>query len=96
MDVRSATCIRSADVFVPSTAPVRDDRAADADPAIGAVGSRRSAEDCPPIYVKRDDLMSIGGGGNKLRKLEFLIGEALHRAATRSSPRAHGNRTMRD
>lgn len=32
---------------------------------------------CPPIYVKRDDLMSIGGGGNKLRKLEFLIGEAL-------------------
>lgn len=31
---------------------------------------------CPPIYVKRDDLMGIGGGGNKLRKLEFLIGEA--------------------
>ena len=27
-------------------------------------------------YVKRDDLMGIGGGGNKLRKLEFLIGEA--------------------
>jgi L-cysteate sulfo-lyase len=34
-------------------------------------------QDCPPIYVKRDDLMGIGGGGNKLRKLEFLIGEAL-------------------
>jgi L-cysteate sulfo-lyase len=33
--------------------------------------------DCPPIYVKRDDLMGIGGGGNKLRKLEFLIGDAL-------------------
>ncbi len=33
--------------------------------------------DCPPIYVKRDDLMGVGGGGNKLRKLEFLIGEAL-------------------
>jgi L-cysteate sulfo-lyase len=33
--------------------------------------------DCPPIYVKRDDLTGIGGGGNKLRKLEFLIGEAL-------------------
>jgi L-cysteate sulfo-lyase len=32
---------------------------------------------CPPIYVKRDDLMGIGAGGNKLRKLEFLIGEAL-------------------
>lgn len=35
--------------------------------------------DCSPIYVKRDDLMGIGGGGNKLRKLEFLIGEALAR-----------------
>lgn len=33
---------------------------------------------CPAIYVKRDDMMSVGGGGNKLRKLEFLIGEALH------------------
>jgi L-cysteate sulfo-lyase len=33
--------------------------------------------DCPPIYVKRDDLMGLGGGGNKLRKLEFLVGEAL-------------------
>ncbi|WP_081739516.1 D-cysteine desulfhydrase family protein [Methylobacterium sp. 10] len=29
------------------------------------------------IYVKRDDLMGVGGGGNKLRKLEFLVGEAL-------------------
>jgi L-cysteate sulfo-lyase len=29
------------------------------------------------IYVKRDDLMGLGGGGNKLRKLEFLLGEAI-------------------
>jgi D-cysteine desulfhydrase len=29
------------------------------------------------IYVKRDDLMSLGGGGNKLRKLEFLLGDAF-------------------
>jgi L-cysteate sulfo-lyase len=29
------------------------------------------------IYVKRDDLMGLGGGGNKLRKLEFLLGEAV-------------------
>jgi L-cysteate sulfo-lyase len=28
------------------------------------------------IYVKREDLDGLGGGGNKLRKLEFLIGEA--------------------
>lgn len=28
------------------------------------------------LYVKRDDVMGLGGGGNKLRKLEFLLGEA--------------------
>jgi len=33
------------------------------------------------IFVKRDDLMSLGGGGNKLRKLEFLIGAALAEGA---------------
>ncbi|MBY5727437.1 pyridoxal-phosphate dependent enzyme [Rhizobium leguminosarum] len=29
------------------------------------------------IWVKRDDLMELGGGGNKLRKLEFLLGQAI-------------------
>jgi len=29
------------------------------------------------LFVKRDDLMGLGGGGNKLRKLEFLLGEAI-------------------
>lgn len=29
------------------------------------------------IYVKRDDLTGLGCGGNKLRKLEFLLGAAL-------------------
>ncbi len=33
------------------------------------------------IYAKRDDLMSLGGGGNKLRKLEFLIGDAAAKGA---------------
>ena len=33
------------------------------------------------LYVKRDDVAHIGGGGNKLRKLEFLIGEALAQGA---------------
>ena len=28
------------------------------------------------LYVKRDDHMLLGGGGNKLRKLEFLLGQA--------------------
>ncbi|TCO44233.1 D-cysteine desulfhydrase family protein [Actinocrispum wychmicini] len=31
----------------------------------------------PRILVKRDDVNGLGVGGNKLRKLEFLIGEAL-------------------
>ena len=35
----------------------------------------------PQIYVKRDDLNVLGGGGNKLRKLEFFIGEALANGA---------------
>ena len=29
------------------------------------------------LYVKRDDLTGLGGGGNKLRKLEFLLGDAI-------------------
>ncbi|NWA01748.1 D-cysteine desulfhydrase family protein [Pseudomonas gingeri] len=33
------------------------------------------------LYVKRDDLMGLGGGGNKLRKLEFLLGQALAQGA---------------
>lgn len=36
-----------------------------------------TAFDGPDIYMKRDDLISLGMGGNKVRKLEFLIGEAL-------------------
>ena len=31
----------------------------------------------PKIFMKRDDLTSLGMGGNKTRKLEFLVGEAL-------------------
>ena len=33
------------------------------------------------IFVKREDLDGLGGGGSKLRKLEFLIGEAEARGA---------------
>ena len=32
----------------------------------------------PQIYIKRDDCTGLATGGNKTRKLEFLIGEALH------------------
>jgi D-cysteine desulfhydrase family pyridoxal phosphate-dependent enzyme len=31
----------------------------------------------PRIFMKRDDLTGLGLGGNKTRKLEFLLGEAL-------------------
>ena len=31
----------------------------------------------PAIFMKRDDITSLGMGGKKTRKLEFLIGEAL-------------------
>ena len=33
------------------------------------------------LYVKRDDLGGLGGGGSKLRKLEFLVADALARGA---------------
>jgi 1-aminocyclopropane-1-carboxylate deaminase/D-cysteine desulfhydrase-like pyridoxal-dependent ACC family enzyme len=33
--------------------------------------------DGPRLWVKRDDLTGLGGGGNKARKLEFLCGDAL-------------------
>jgi L-cysteate sulfo-lyase len=33
------------------------------------------------LYVKRDDVMALGGGGNKLRKLEFLLGDARAKGA---------------
>jgi len=29
------------------------------------------------IYIKRDDLTGVGPGGNKVRSLEFILGEAL-------------------
>ena len=40
-------------------------------PALGSVA----------LWVKRDDLIGLGGGGNKLRKLEFLLGAAQAQGA---------------
>lgn len=37
--------------------------------------------DGPDLYVKRDDLLGLAGGGNKTRKLEFVVAEALERGA---------------
>ncbi len=35
----------------------------------------------PRILVKRDDLTGLGGGGNKLRKLEYLVADAISKGA---------------
>ena len=35
----------------------------------------------PTIYMKRDDLLGLAGGGNKTRKLEFLVADALDQGA---------------
>lgn len=35
----------------------------------------------PDIYVKRDDCTGLAGGGNKTRKLEFLVADALEQGA---------------
>lgn len=35
----------------------------------------------PNVYIKRDDLLGLTGGGNKTRKLEFLMAEALAQGA---------------
>lgn len=38
---------------------------------------------CPKILIKRDDLTGLAFGGNKVRKLEFLVADALAQGATR-------------
>ncbi len=35
----------------------------------------------PNIYIKRDDLLGLSAGGNKTRKLEFLVADALAHGA---------------
>jgi L-cysteate sulfo-lyase len=35
----------------------------------------------PQIFLKRDDLTGLATGGNKTRKLEFLVADAIERGA---------------
>lgn len=35
----------------------------------------------PNLFIKRDDLLGLAGGGNKTRKLEFIVAEALEQGA---------------
>jgi D-cysteine desulfhydrase family pyridoxal phosphate-dependent enzyme len=37
---------------------------------------------CPRIFLKRDDLTDLALGGNKARKLEFLVADAMRARAT--------------
>ncbi len=37
---------------------------------------------CPRILIKRDDLTALGVGGNKARKLEYLVADAQAKGAT--------------
>jgi D-cysteine desulfhydrase family pyridoxal phosphate-dependent enzyme len=37
---------------------------------------------CPRILLKRDDLTGLASGGNKARKLEFIVADALNAQAT--------------
>ena len=40
------------------------------------------ASRCPRILIKRDDLTALGLGGNKARKLEYLVADAKAQGAT--------------
>jgi L-cysteate sulfo-lyase len=37
--------------------------------------------ECPALFVKRDDCTGLATGGNKTRKLEFLMGDAVEKGA---------------
>jgi L-cysteate sulfo-lyase len=43
---------------------------------------RKLIPGAPQIYIKRDDLSGYFGGGNKLRKLEYVMADALSKGAT--------------
>jgi D-cysteine desulfhydrase len=39
-------------------------------------------EGCPRVFIKRDDLTGLALGGNKSRKLEYLLADAVSKSAT--------------
>ena len=40
----------------------------------------------PQLWIKRDDLTGLPGGGNKTRKLEFVVVDALREVADTRGP----------
>lgn len=61
-----------------TTLPSPLERAARLEDALRSEGSPA----VPRIYLKRDDLLTLGLGGNKIRNLEFSIARALAEGAT--------------
>ena len=57
--------------------PTPLDRALRLEARLRAEGARP-----PRMYIKRDDLLSLAMGGNKIRNLEFSIGAAIEAGAT--------------
>ena len=49
--------------------------------ALGAIAADAGHDPTVEVWMKREDLMSIGLGGNKLRNLEFHVGAALAQGA---------------
>ena len=49
--------------------------------ALGALAADAGHDPAVEVWMKREDLMSIGLGGNKLRNLEFHVGVALAQGA---------------
>ncbi len=49
--------------------------------ALGEIGGAAGPWDDPAIWIKREDLLPLAFGGNKLRNLEFLVGAALAEGA---------------
>ncbi len=49
--------------------------------AVGSVASDAGHDPAVDVWIKREDLMSVGLGGNKLRNLEFHLGAARARGA---------------
>src|SRR5687767_572703 len=50
-------------------------------PRLSAAVSGGSGGNGPQIYIKRDDLTGFALGGNKVRMLEFLLGQAVAEGA---------------
>jgi 1-aminocyclopropane-1-carboxylate deaminase/D-cysteine desulfhydrase-like pyridoxal-dependent ACC family enzyme len=63
--------------FVLTTLPTPIERALRLEDLLRAEGA-----DPPRIYIKRDDMLGLALGGNKIRSLEFSIGAALAAGAT--------------